>query len=406
MKKTRAFTLVELLVVIAIIGVLVALLLPAIQAAREAARRSSCTNNMKQHGIALHNYHDTLKVFPCSGIAKVAESMHKGEMYASGQAMMLPFFEEEGLKGVYNSKAIWWAQNTDVVAKVIPVFACPSSGQENPIYDKTLKLLFNAGVSVMGVQNMYNTFGMTNYVFCKGVSDAWCLQAKGAPPISGTGANTSVPWNDRGMFDVNFAINARKINDGLSNTFAMGEGACGPNWPLDCPTSGNYAGLPNGGLNYNTMTGQLTDVRNVRSPYTDSQSQLRTAENAWVAPQVPWTDLQGSGAGLYTAANVACTLEPINKQPVTNGFVDKSNEQSCVKSGVSAPGTRITGPGFAANGPGGTHSTPNFRSDHAGGCNFLMADGAVRYIAETIDMLTYQQLSTINGGEVVTLPSE
>ena len=396
MRKSRAFTLVELLVVIAIIGVLVALLLPAIQAAREAARRSSCTNNMKQHGIALHNYHDTLKVFPCSGIAKVAESMHKGEMYASGQAMMLPYFEEAGLKGVYASNRIWWAQAPDVVSKVVPVFACPSSGQENPIFDKTLKLLFNAGV--MG--NQYDTFGMTNYVFCKGVSDAWCLQANGTPFSPGS---TNMPWNDRGMFDVNFAINARKINDGLSNTLAMGEGACGPNWPLDCPTSGSYGNLMNGGLNY-SPSGQLTDVRNVRSPYTDSQSQLRTAENAWVSPQVPWADLQGSGAGLYTAGNVACTLEPINKNPVTNCFVDKSNEQNCNKSGPNAPGTKVTGPGYAANSTGGSHATSNFRSDHASGCNFLMADGAVRYLSESIDMLLYQQLSTINGGEVVVVP--
>src|SRR5690242_4216502 len=157
-RPPRGFTLVELLVVIAIIGVLVALLLPAIQAAREAARRSSCTNNMKQHGIALHNYHDTLKVFPASGIAKDPGSLRGNGMYASGQAMLLPFFEEAGLKSVYNSRQTWWFQNPDVIQKVVPVFACPSSGQENPIYDKTLKLLFNAGVS----NNMYNYFGMTN----------------------------------------------------------------------------------------------------------------------------------------------------------------------------------------------------------------------------------------------------
>jgi len=92
--KRRGFTLVELLVVIAIIGVLVALLLPAIQAAREAARRSSCTNNMKQFGVALHNYHDSLKTFPPGGVNTIS---NVGKILMSPHAMLLPFFEEEGL---------------------------------------------------------------------------------------------------------------------------------------------------------------------------------------------------------------------------------------------------------------------------------------------------------------------
>src|SRR5471030_2714113 len=117
MRKSRAFTLVELLVVIAIIGVLVALLLPAIQAAREAARRSSCTNNLKQFGIALHNYHDSLKTFPPGGIVNPANI---GTIFASAHAMLLPYFEETGLKGLYDSKQHWALQRPEVCKAVIP----------------------------------------------------------------------------------------------------------------------------------------------------------------------------------------------------------------------------------------------------------------------------------------------
>ena len=109
--RKRGFTLVELLVVIAIIGVLVALLLPAIQAAREAARRSKCTSNMKNFGIALQTYHDSLKTFPPGGCMTAGANYTDNKLYSSLHTMLLPYFEEEVLKSLYDSKRDWQHQN-------------------------------------------------------------------------------------------------------------------------------------------------------------------------------------------------------------------------------------------------------------------------------------------------------
>ena len=107
-RRVQGFTLVELLVVIAIIGILVALLLPAVQAAREAARRTECNNNLKQFGIALHNYHDTYKVFPPALLNSGRWSGARGypntggTLNTTGWAMLLPFIEEQSLYDQYD----------------------------------------------------------------------------------------------------------------------------------------------------------------------------------------------------------------------------------------------------------------------------------------------------------------
>lgn len=376
--RSRAFTLVELLVVIAIIGVLVALLLPAIQAAREAARRASCTNNLKQFGIALQNYHDALKTFPPGGTFRPPPTIDS--VYSSGHTMLLPFFEEASLKNLYDNSKAWHHQRPSVVATVIPVFVCPSLGGENPVIDRLMISIFTAG-SI----NNYQAMGSTTYAFSKGVTDAWCY-AKGytapGPP--------TVPVSERGMFDFHWAVNARRISDGLSNTLAIGEATYGPNWPVANVKPSDPV------WNFAVNPPVLANAR-TRLPPINHTSEQRIAWQAWDCAGPSLRRFQNM-YGFYWANTMACTLEPMNKSPVTNAMADESQLDGCNKSQRSAPGTQ------GRTTQGGSHVTPNFRSDHSSGCNFLFADGSVHFLFDSIDMLLYQQLSTLQGNETVVIP--
>ena len=137
MKKKRGFTLVELLVVIAIIGVLVALLLPAVQAAREAARRMSCSNKMKQIGLALHNYHDTHKVFPPDAIWAGATPGGNPKVldqprHFTWMCLILPFMEQTPLHDQIDFAIPGYNQiinDTALQSIQLPAFVCPSEAQ-------------------------------------------------------------------------------------------------------------------------------------------------------------------------------------------------------------------------------------------------------------------------------------
>ena len=127
LEASRGFTLVELLVTIGIIGVLVGLLLPAVQAAREAARKASCQNNLRQIGIALHNYHDVHKVLPTGCIEWRAWNAPPSRRQFAWSAMLLPFLEEQNLHQQINwSKAYDAPENSGVSKTDLPVYLCPS----------------------------------------------------------------------------------------------------------------------------------------------------------------------------------------------------------------------------------------------------------------------------------------
>jgi len=132
LRKTKGFTLIELLVVIAIIGVLIALLLPAVQAAREAARRAQCTNNLKQIGIAIHNYHDQMGAFPPGGMTQNGDPWGATSSYLSWRAVILPQMEGTNVYNAINVNIQTWGAGTDAGAMftawktVNNTWLCPS----------------------------------------------------------------------------------------------------------------------------------------------------------------------------------------------------------------------------------------------------------------------------------------
>lgn len=181
----RAFTLVELLVVIAIIGILVALLLPAVQAAREAARRIQCSNNLKQLGLAMQNYHDANRSIPPAGAFVVGNAFFS----YSAHARMLPYLEQSNLYQLVDFNTSFNLQ-PNVCSQRIPTFQCPSEVRLEPKVNGAL------------------THQPVNY----GVNiGTWLV----FDPNNGK-------WGD-GSFGINAKMNFASITDGLSNTLALSE---------------------------------------------------------------------------------------------------------------------------------------------------------------------------------------
>ncbi len=162
MKRRPGFTLVELLVVIAIIGILVSLLLPAVQAAREAARRIQCGNNMKQIGLALHNYHDTFRAFP---YARTRNANSGADTWLTSninwQTRILAFMEQQPMYNAINWQVWpgWSAPNNVIMANVLPSYLCPSDGGKgkHPWVDLA------TGIRHIGPAP-HTAYGHTNYV--------------------------------------------------------------------------------------------------------------------------------------------------------------------------------------------------------------------------------------------------
>ncbi len=202
--QRRGFTLIELLVVIAIIAILIALLLPAVQQAREAARRSTCKNNLKQIGLALHNYHDTHRVFPPGWVSRDTNG-DASNLLAWGY-FILPFMDQAPLYKSINPNIRWiegsnssgFSGVTSVVPAAttkIPAFSCPSDtqGLTNLEYGPNFRI------------------GKSNYV---------CSYSPGAWNATSSTGSASGAW---GPFQRNSNVRMRDFDDGTSNTFLIGE---------------------------------------------------------------------------------------------------------------------------------------------------------------------------------------
>ena len=187
--QKRAFTLVELLVVIAIIGILIGMLLPAVQQVREAARRTSCANNLAQLGLALHNYDFAAEHFPAGVIESGAgpiSTIENGGQHVSFLVAILPYLEQQGVANNFDTTLGTYAKaNAPARQLEIPTFYCPSSHCIRT--------------------NIAGTAGMTHYAGCH------------------HGSETQIADDNNGIFFKNSRITFADIYDGSSNTFLLGE---------------------------------------------------------------------------------------------------------------------------------------------------------------------------------------
>ncbi len=340
-EKRFAFTLVELLVVIAIIGILIGMLLPAVQQVREAARRIACANNIKNVILAMHNYESGLQRFPEGAVADFGTALPNTNLHMSAFATTLPYIEQENLQNLINFD-VPWEQQTSLVARTpVQTFMCASNVGPSFVKDAEFEYLAGSlGLPIGGI------FGTTNYLLSKGANFRW--------------SNQPGTHEGRGMFDLGLSVGFRDIRDGSSNTFALGEGATGGDWRV-CEGQGS--------------TGP---------PATDAFGQEVKAFQAWIIPQPNSTSFKAGGLSAR-ASIFGSTADPLNKNPVTETLVDDGGFD-----------------GVAGGTANDADATSNFRSDHPGGCNFAFADGSVQFVARP-DVIIYQAMSTINGGEVASL---
>jgi prepilin-type N-terminal cleavage/methylation domain-containing protein/prepilin-type processing-associated H-X9-DG protein len=344
--QRQGFTLIELLVVIAIIAVLIALLLPAVQAAREAARRIQCTNNLKQLGLGLHNYHSANSMFPL-GSALAPYNPGQSQIWGcwSANALMLNYLEQTPLYSAINFS---WAPEP---------YSEPTVAQSSQ------------GGNINSTA--YNT--KVNLFLCPSDANAGPVNINSYHCSFGTTTNQD-PTSCTGVFAMQLPVGINSITDGTSNTIAYAEALCGS-------TSFSGPVRSNGTVIGTGSAIQLLDVNSVGLAVL--QGDLANCATAFKTKF--GADDRGYrwGAGItgFTFFNTVMTPNGGGQYQFNGCRADGCCDQT-----------------------NGAHYLPA-SSNHPGGVNVLFCDGSIKFIKNTISYPTWWALGTKANGEVISSDS-
>ncbi len=352
--RRRGFTLVELLVVITIIGILIALLLPAVQAAREAARRAQCVNNLKQAGLALHNYHTAYESFPflrCGTYVSGDATTNLDKL--SGWISLLPYIEQNPLylqivngTGTATTSFTRRPWGPDPVAHAVDY---------TPYFTQVTQILCPSDDG--GRRKQPTDAGRSNYAFCIGDNIGNADYLVGYPAGS-----TTIIQPTRGIFSWHSGTRIADIRDGTSNTIAMSERAI-------CMDPARVKGgtAPNA-MGHTTAPSTCSALAGVGGLFATSVT------------------TPTSCTGLNYACGFCC-YTGFNTVLAPNSPSCSSNAPTVPTSPVSPapPATALTtptAPDTAGTTYGGIFSASSY---HPGGVNCMLGDGSVRFVSDNID---------------------